>query len=466
MWCCVSLIVGVAVASWLPLKILGQDILWFGLIIICGVALFLFWDNHNKDKQYLKTVLFLALFLFVGIWRYSLTIPQDLPHKIWHYNGQKVVVTGQVITEPKINGNKTQITIRAERINETKVGGRLLVFAETYPKYEYGDELTVQCKLQTPTPIEDFDYDRYLARSQIYSVCFYPQIALIEKNIKIYTYLLRGKQVAINLIDNGLTEPEASLANAILLGDKSIVQALRLDFSRVGLSHIVAISGMHIGILSVLLVSLLLLLGMHRRQIIYWATTILVVYILLIGAPPSAMRAGILGFLALLAMHIGRLKQATNALVLAAAVMLLFNPRVLRDDVGFQLSFLAVAGIIWLYPWAKKMIEEKVKQQWQPQSRVGKAILDILLITLVAQVFTLPIIAWQFKIISWVAPLANLLVVWLLPVLLVSLLVAIGLSLILPAIAVIWFFPGLIVLKYIIAVATFLSGLPFAAWGW
>jgi competence protein ComEC len=464
---CVSLVVGIVAASFLPIATVALGIIWFVVLLVSLVGVIIWWH-----KLPIRTGLLIILFFCLAIWRYGLTIPQDLPNKIWYYNGQVEQFTGKVVLQPKVNGARTQLVVKVRSLQTEQsdeqllISGRVLLFADTYPQYEFGDELAIKCKLQAPQPLDSFDYDRYLARSQIYSICFYPQISLLAKHPNFFTYLYRVKQKLTAIINRGLTEPAAGLAIATLLGDNNMPDSLQTMFSRTGLSHVVAISGMNISILSMLLLSLLLLVGVHRRQIIYYTTGILAIYILLIGAQASAMRAGILGFLALLAMHVGRLKHATNALAAAAAIMLLINPRALRDDVGFQLSFLAVLGIIWFYPWLKQLIADRVKKKWQPQSRVGKAGLDIFLITITAQIFTLPVIAWNFKTISIIAPVANILVIWLLPLLLISLIAAIGLSLIIPVVTIWWFAPSLVMLKYMIAVATMLSGVPGAAWVW
>ncbi len=231
-----------------------------------------------------------------------------------------------------------------------------MVSTNIYPKYEYGDKLKINCELITPEKFNGFSYDRYLARYNIYSVCYYPSLSretgqgldskdLIYKKIFSFKHLLQDK------INSSLNEPEASLASAIFLGYKKNLPAdLQDGFSKVGISHIVAISGMHIGIISVILMSVLIGFGFKRKYAFYIATFLLILYIVIIGFPASAMRAGLMGFLVLWALNLGRLNKITNSLFLTAAILLFINPKLLRDDIGFQLSFLAVLGIIYFYP--------------------------------------------------------------------------------------------------------------------
>jgi len=212
---------------------------------------------------------------------------------------------------------------------------------------------------------------------------------------------------------------------------------------------------MHISILAALVMAMLLGLGLARRYAFYLASLFLIAYIVLIGVPASAMRAGLMGFLVLWALNLGRLSKLTNSLVLAASILLLFNPRLLRDDVGFQLSFLAVLGIVHVYPlldqWFDKIKNPKFK-----------GIRDIFIITIAAQAFTLPIIAYNFSQVSLIAPLSNLLVLWTLPLLMIAVLVAIILSFLYPPLAVVFFLPAWLLLTYIIKAAELAVTIPYS----
>ena len=128
---------------------------------------------------------------------------------------------------------------------------------------EYGDELEIRCELKTPVKFEDFDYERYLARYDIYSVCYWPQIRLLSQGNgnRIYAGILRVKEKLKGVVERGLPEPGAGILNAVALGSRrGISEELREKFSRVGISHIMAISGLHITLLAGILMSLLILI--------------------------------------------------------------------------------------------------------------------------------------------------------------------------------------------------------------
>jgi competence protein ComEC len=162
-----------------------------------------------------------------------------------------------------------------------------------------------------------------------------------------------------------------------------------------------------------------------------------------------------MSFIALLAMRLGRLNRLINAICFAGALMVLINPRLLRDDVGFQLSFLAVFGIIYFYPIFSQPLE-KVKNKFL------NVLLEILFLTLAAQVFTLPIIAYNFKQVSLIAPLSNLLVLWAISPVMLLIFVALILGLLFPSLAFIWFMPANLLLKYMIFIVDYLSQVPLA----
>lgn len=455
---CLVFIFGAGLASFLPHKTLQPEIWWFLATVFFLALAVWFWPN--------KVFLLLAV-LFFALWRYGASLPVNLPDKIWHYNGHSVSVLGYLANEPDIRETNQKLEIESERLNLQKggstssgrqVSGKILITTDLYPEYKYGDELELECELKQPEEYQGFAYDRYLARHDIYSTCYYPKLKIIGKdqgNI-FYAKIFAFKEKVAGLIDAGLSEPESSLARPIVFGgQRGLEQNIRNDFQKTGLTHIMAVSGFNVSILAAVVMAVLLGLGISRRYAFYAAAALLAGYIILVGLPASAMRAGLMGFLVLWALKLGRLNKITSSLILAAAILLLINPKLLRDDVGFQLSFLALAGLVYVYPLLEAL-RQKIKL---PKL---KGVSGGLLITLAAQVFTLPILACNFSQISLIAPLANLAVLWTLPILTVLILIAMPLSALLPGLSFIFFLPSLILTKYILAAVKFLAALPFS----
>ena len=466
--CCVAFIFGIVIASFASIKFIQNDLLWFIIVVGLIVVLILFW---NKPKFRLMALV--GLFLFLAIWRYSIGLPQNTPDKIWYYNSQVLTIIGVINNQPDIRMQNQKLEFDVREIvlsNDTiPVTGKILVTVKLHPTYSYGDRLKIKCELKTPEMFNGFAYDRYLSRYDIFSVCYFPKIEYLESGNgnKFYSYIFNIKNKLRDIINYGLIEPEASLANAIILGDKKSIPAdLRDKFSQAGISHVVAISGMHISILSALVMGMLLGLGASRQYAFYAASIFLLTYIALIGLPASAMRAGIMGFLVLWALKIGRLNKIVNSWILAAVILLLINPRLLRNDIGFQLSFLAVLGIISFYPifdkFSKKIIETRFIISYPLFLKILNPIFSIFNITMAAQIFLLPIIALNFSQVSVIAPISNLLILWALPIVMFAIIIAIILSMLLPYLSPLFFAPAFFLLKYIIITTELLVQVPYS----
>jgi competence protein ComEC len=189
----------------------------------------------------------------------------------------------------------------------------------------------------------------------------------------------------------------------MLLGDKSrIPEDLKEKLNIAGVRHITAISGMHVAILTTILMTLLIGLGLWRGQAFYFTIVLITLFIVMTGLQPSAIRAGIMGGLFLLGQKLGRKSFSPRAIVMAAALMLVVNPLLLLNDVGFQLSFLAMLGIIYLLP---------IFQNWFRRIPNVFQFRSILAITLSAQIFTLPILIYNFGYMSLLSPISNVLIV-------------------------------------------------------
>ena len=456
LFACLIFIFGIGLTSFLPVEILNFNVEWFVAGIFFLILTILFWQRKRASVR--LVFLFLAI-LFFSVWRYSVSLPENTLDKIWHYNGENVTVRGYIANEPDVRESNQKLEIVVRSVKEFpshQISGKILVTTNLYPEYKYGDELEFSCDLKQPEEYKGFAYDRYLARYNIYSVCYYPKIKIIGSSGNIlYKKIFTLKEKLSSLIDLGMSEPESSLARPIVFGgQQGVEQGTKQDFQRLGLTHIMAVSGFNVSILAAIVMAVLLAIGLSRQRAFYMAVIFLAAYIVLVGLPASAMRAGLMGFLVLWALKLGRLNKITNSLVLTAVVMLLINPKLLRDDVGFQLSFLAIAGLVYVYP-IFEALWEKIKL---PKL---KGVSDALLITLAAQVFTLPVLAYNFSQISLIAPLANLAVLWVLPILTILILIALPLSALLPGLSFIFFLPSLILTKYILTAVKYMAKIPY-----
>jgi competence protein ComEC len=466
---CLSFIIGITNASFLSEKIFKNEIIYFAFFVFTLAFSIIFYNNKN----FFIGCLICSAF-FIGLWRYSQFIQINSPDKVYFYNGQKVSIRGIIRDEPDVSDKWQKITIATVEVNQEnfidkklgekpkiireKTSGNVLVTTDLYPGYKYGDEIIVECNLEKPKSINNFAYDQYLARFDIYSVCYYPQIKRInsDKGSFFYKNILIVKQKLRSIINLGLSEPESSLARATMLGDRrGMPEDLRQAFAQTGLSHIIAISGLHITLLATITMSMLLAVGLWRRWAFYATTLILIFYIVMSGSSASAVRSGVMGFLVLFAVSTGRISQITNTVLLAGAILLFFNPLLLKPDIGFQLSFLSVLGIIYVYPIIDILLEKyKIFRL--------KAIREALAITLASQILCWPVLVCSFNMVSISAPLANLLVLWSSSLQMIAIFLGVILSLIIPSLAIVFFLPAKLLLSFMVSVAVLISKIPWS----
>ena len=205
-------------------------------------------------------------------------------------------------------------------------------------------------------------------------------------------------------LGRGMPAREAALARGFVLGEEEgIDPATTEDFRRAGLSHLLAVSGQNVALLALLAMPVLAALGMPLRTRLLWILGLIAVYVPLAGAGPSIQRAAIMGGLSVLATLGGRRASRLYALLVAALVMLALEPGI-AADVGWQLSFAAVLGILLLAAPLRGAIEGRIgRRGWRRALAEGAAL------TIAATVATAPLIAFHFEAISTTTLLANLL---------------------------------------------------------
>ena len=366
------------------------------------------------DKIKLRLLFLGGIFLFLGLEIFSLHTPIITDELIQFYNEKGAVnFQGVVSEEPDIRFDHTKLTIKSRYLAQGNflkpVKGKVLIKTDLYPEYQYGDLLNITCRLQSPEPIEDFRYDHYLARYNIYSLCYNPKIELLDNNQGNFLMagVLKIKNKFVRLINKMFPEPQASFLGGLLYGARrGIPQDLMGQFNRTGITHIIAISGYNITILAVISQSLLQGIYVSRKKA-FWLTVLLIIFFVVItGAPASVTRAAIMGVLVLLARQTGRVSKVGNVLIFAAALMLVFSPRVLFYDAGWQLSFVATLGLVYLSPIIE-LYFKKVPEFFN--------IKESFISTMSAIILTLPLILYNFGRLSIVAPIVNILVLPVIP---------------------------------------------------
>ncbi|MDP8212206.1 MAG: ComEC/Rec2 family competence protein, partial [Candidatus Zapsychrus exili] len=218
------------------------------------------------------------------------------------------------------------------------------------------------------------------------------------------------------VLEDNLTENESGIMKAVLLGSRSqIKKHIRELFAQTGTAHILAISGLHIGIVAALFLVFIKMFPFSRRLQIFITIFLLVVYSFLTGGRPSVIRATIIAVVFLFQFILEKESDALNTLALAAFAILFVNPLNIFD-VGFQLSFVCVSSIIFLTPIIKEVILKIFDSH--------KRIVQSLSMSISVWIGVLGLVAYYFNIISPITVLANLIVIPL-----ISLIVALGFGL-------------------------------------
>jgi len=409
-WVALAFLGGILLSSIVPLP----WHLWLGLGLfglLAGVLIKLF------RRSSLLVLLLLPGFLFLGAARYQAQQPVITPDHISYYNDhpQRIYVTGVIVEPPDVRDTYINLRLEVEAIDlgEGDVPASGLLFVRLNNEYDlsYGDHVRVRGLLETPPEDEEFSYRDYLALQGVRSILRTNAITVIPfggRTDLIPAFIYRIKASLMQRIYVLFPEPEASLMAGVLLGDDNRIPAeIQQAFKNTGTSHIVAISGFNIAIIAAIFITLFSrFFGKRWGPLL--AILAIAFYTVLVGASPSVVRAAIMGTLSILAGQAGRRNLALNMLALTAGVMALFDPFILWD-VGFQLSFMATLGLV-LYAQPMQEAVSGFLTRHFPNAPVEKIVgpfSDYFLLTLAAQITTLPISAYHFERISLVSILAN-----------------------------------------------------------
>jgi len=445
--------------------------IFFGVIIqdaqitILGFLFFISFISCLIFRRLRWLIVFCLIFFIFGFLRADFFKTEIVNNQLQNFNGQEVILEGVVIKESEITQKNQKLVIEIEKVDMglthvNFVKERVLVYTSLYPKYQYGEGLQIKGMLEEPPMLDDFDYKQYLARKKIYSIVFLPEIEILSTERKngfmswTYKKILRGKSGLGAGIEQNFPSSQSVLLKAIILGDKTgLTDELKDTLNKAGIRHLTAISGMHVTILINLLMLVFLGLGLWRKQAFCLTIVFILFFVVMTGLQSSTIRASIMGFLFLLGQHFGRTGDSLRAIVFGAGLMLAFNPFLL-SDAGFQLSFLAVLGINYLFPIFLNWLR-KIPNIFQIKS--------ILAMSLSAQVFTLPILIYSFGRISLVAPLTNILVLPFLPFIIILGFLSAFFGIFSHFLALIFVFPCWLLLTYLLKIAETFSSFAFSS---
>jgi competence protein ComEC len=330
-----------------------------------------------------------------------------------------LLLQGVVVDDPKRTADGQRALLAAERVavggKARTVEGLVLVKLPAYPERRYGDRLQLTGALTTPGEAErpgEFDYRQYLVRKRIFSLMEPKAVRLVSQGngSPLWSGLLALRDRARQVLLRELPEPQASLAVGILLGlQSSIPDDVSATFSATGTSHILVISGWNITIISTMLYGVTERLRL-KKNTAFWAILACIwLYTLFVGASATVIRAAVMGTIVVVGQRLERRAHAWTTIFAACWAMTLWDPQTLWD-LGFQLSALATAS---LFAYGKGtealLLHTPLRVSWLDWAR------EALTATLAAQILALPLILYHFGNLSIVAPLANVLLLPMVP---------------------------------------------------
>lgn len=399
----------------------------------------------------------LALLLIVcalGIIRFNFTSLEIANEAYESQVGSQVLLEGVVAREPDVRENTTNLYVRVD-------DELFLVRTNRYSEVSYGDLLLIEGELEKPDVFETdlgrtFNYPGYLrARGVSYTVSFadISVVAPNQGNIFIEK-ILAGKQKFMQSIEGILPEPQVGLSEGLLLGVKQALgDELEMVFRKTGIIHIVVLSGYNVMLVVIFITYVLAYVVPYRARVVFGIMAI-VCFAILVGLSATVVRASIMASLTLIARATGRTYAVMRALMFAGVVMVLINPYLLVYDVGFQLSFLATLGLIFLAPY----IEQKV---WFMPTVFGMR--EFLTATIATQIFVMPILLYNIGEFSVVSVVVNVLVLPMVPIAMFLTFATGMIGLVSVQLATVVGFATHVSLSYILVIATFFAEVPFAS---
>lgn len=393
-------------------------------LVLFFVLIFITWNfQRQKSTASIRNLFGILTQIFLIIGGYHIGYTSECIKPSHHYLHEKQ-------TPDKIIGVVSSIPVKGERYTKTefqitsvykkgkweKATGTIITSFEekTDQVLNYGDELQISAALREPGKTKNpggFNYAQYLSRKNIFHLCYakkeeYQFIRNVGVNL-FYDLAIKTKIKLLDLLKgHQLNGQELAIASSLLLGyDEEISDEIQKAYSDTGTIHVLSVSGMHIGVIYLMLNFFLGFLSQSARSRILQGIIILIsiwTFAFISGFSPAAVRAAVMFTLILIAKTYRLQGNSMNTLLAAAFLMLYFNPALLFD-VGFQLSYLALGGIIFFQP---------IIYQWFDfKNTLLNKIWAITSVSLAAQITTFPITLFYFHQFTLSFLLANLIII-------------------------------------------------------
>ena len=452
-----GVVLGIAARSFAPFSFASA-----GATLLVSIALAALWRlGALRSGPFCLWLAFLVAGVAFGIGYYNL---REIPafRALSYFSEGTRHVRGIIIEEPDVRTSFVRLTVKitSERVEdawqrtpETKA----LFMTDRYPEFAYGEEIEARGFLRRPRSGAEFDWRAHLAKDNILYEMFYPYIQRTGSGggtwHKRLLFALKARYLAA--LGKVLPEPQSAFLGGLTVGARqSIPEDLQDDFRTTGVMHLIVLSGYNITVVADSILRFLSAVGVRRAFALGGGALSIAAFAVMTGGSATIVRAAIMALLVLFARATGRVYTVTAALFAAGIIMLLANPRLLRFDPSFQLSFLATAGLIYIAPVVERRLGFLPKRFGIRQNAAS---------TIAAQIAVYPLLLFLTGELSVVSPLVNVLILLFVPVTMLFGFLAGGLGMIssIAALPFAWIVNAL--LRYELTAVSLFAPMPFAS---
>lgn len=442
----ICLVIGIVLAHYVNTGF--QNVLYATTVVLLLISMYWVYLRKKIDRGPLFGLLTYLCMIGIGILSYAIQNEKLQPN---HYTNLHISqdfnsIIFKIEERLKPDAYNTKYIVSVNSFNDETASGKLLINIKhdsLNPSLSVDDLLISSSKLQAiqkPLNPHQFDYSSYLELKQVYNQLYLKHdelLLLSDSKTTIYGFADQLRTgINTKLVAAGFKNEALSIMNALLLGQRQTIdKTIYTNYVNSGTIHILAVSGLHVGIVLWILNSLFrpllyLKYGNYIRPLIL--VTILWSFAVIAGLSPSVTRAVTMFSIISIAMHLKRPTNIYNTLVISAFVILLVKPTFLFS-VGFQMSYLAVLGIVSVQPILYKL--------WKPKYVVFDKLWQIFTVTLAAQAGVVPISLFYFHQFPGLFFISNIVVIPFLGLIL-------GFGLLVIALALMNMLPNFIVVAY------------------
>lgn len=419
--------------------ILGNAFIYFPISVsVLSALFFISVIILSKGKRLEALALCLILISSSTYYIYSVTVLPE--NHISKYISEDVVLKGRVLEPPRRGHEGITFILDVEDVyiggEERPASGKVRLSGGIKSPVKYGDILLVKTKLKSPSGYHNpggYDFTEALLRDKVFAIGWVKEENILRAGIG-GSYLLRriydGRDNIRGSIENSLSSESSAILQSMVIGeDKGLTDEIRDAFMASGTTHILSISGSHLGLLAFLIYNIVRLSilripsGILLRLTLYTSPSKIaalvtmppvILYTIIAGGEVATIRSLIMIIVYLFAILIEREERILNSLAFAAIIILILNPQALFD-ISFQLSYGSILSIGYILDWWKERRKapgmELVPEEKGLVPEIKKRLIQYLLVAVAATLGTAPIVAYHFNQFSWVGLFSNIVII-------------------------------------------------------